>query len=120
MYKRQALDIYSWLAQRLHRIPASKPAFISWAAIHGQFGQGYTGGQAVKKFRSVFRVALREVLTVYKAARVEDEERGRPRLYTQRNGLAKAIWRERPATGLTLYNSPPPCPRRLHIVSGKP
>lgn len=115
-----ALDIYAWLAQRLHRIPANKPVFVSWAALHGQFGQGYTGPQAVKKFRSVFRVALREVLTVYKAARIDDEERGRPRLYAQGSRPVKTVWRERPATGLTLHNSPPPAPKRLQIISGKP
>ena len=115
-----ALDIYAWLAQRLHRIPANKPAFISWAALHGQFGQGYTGDQAVKKFRSVFRVALREVLSVYKAARIDDEERGRPRLsYVQDSRSVKAVWREKPATGLTLHNSPSPVPKRLQIIGGK-
>jgi hypothetical protein len=114
-----ALDIYSWLAQRLHRIPQNKPVFVSWAALHGQFGQGYSGDQAVKKFRSIFRVALKEVLTVYKAARIDDEEPGRPRLYVQ-GKPAQAVWRNKPATGLTLHNSLPPVPRRLHIVSGKP
>jgi len=33
-----ALDIYVWLAQRLHRIPHGKLQFITWAAIKGQFG----------------------------------------------------------------------------------
>ncbi len=115
-----ALDIYTWLAQRLHRIPANKPAFISWAALHGQFGQGYTGGQAVKKFRSVFRVALKEVLSVYRAARIDDEESGRPRLYAQGSSPVKIVWREKPATGLMLHNSPSPIPRRLQILGGNP
>jgi hypothetical protein len=35
-----ALDIYCWLAQRLHRIPADKPQLISWSALYDQFGQG--------------------------------------------------------------------------------
>ena len=61
-----ALDIYAWLAQRLHRIPAGKPARISWAALHGQFGQGYNP-EHIDKFRQVFRVALKEVLTLYKS-----------------------------------------------------
>jgi replication initiator protein len=114
-----ALDIYSWLAQRLHRIPLNKPAFISWTALHGQFGQGYTGDQAVKKFRSIFRVALKEVLSVYRTARIDDEELGRPRLYAQGQPL-KAVWRNKPATGLRLHNSPPPVPKRLQIICGKP
>src|ERR1022692_3076176 len=36
-----ALDIYAWLANRLHRIPANKPVPVSWRALHWQFGQGY-------------------------------------------------------------------------------
>jgi len=99
-----ALDIYTWLAQRLHRIPAGKPARISWAALHGQFGQGYNPDH-MSKFRQVFRVALREVLTLYRAARIEDEEPKSARLLVQHG---QHVWRERPAKGLMLYNSPPP------------
>jgi hypothetical protein len=29
-----ALDVYSWLAQRLHRIPVTKPQFVPWAAVY--------------------------------------------------------------------------------------
>ena len=106
-----ALDIYAWLAQRLHRIPPNKPAFVSWAALHGQFGQGYTGNQAIKKFRSVFRHALKEVLTLYKDARVDDEDPKPPRLYSLEGG--RTLWRAAPATGLTLRNSSPPV-RKLY------
>jgi len=28
-----ALDLYSWFAQRLHRVPRGKPQFIAWAAL---------------------------------------------------------------------------------------
>ena len=35
-----ALDLYCWLAQRLHWVPAAGQR-ISWQALHGQFGQGY-------------------------------------------------------------------------------
>lgn len=114
-----ALDIYTWLAQRLHRIPPNKPAFVSWAALHGQFGQGYTGARGVRKFRQVFRVALKEVLSQYRAARVEDEEQRPPRLHAQGGRPVKTVWREQPARGLKLHNSPPPVARRLQIVSGK-
>jgi Plasmid encoded RepA protein len=109
-----ALDIYAWLAQRLHRIPANKPAFISWAALHGQFGQGYTGDQSVKKFRANFKTALKQVLALYKTARIEEDERKPPRLFLQ---AGKPAWREQPAKGLTLHNSPPPIAPRLHVVS---
>src|ERR1700688_2899058 len=34
-----ALDIYTWLAQRMHRIPAERPQFIPWTGLYDQFGQ---------------------------------------------------------------------------------
>jgi hypothetical protein len=102
-----ALDIYAWLANRLHRIPANRPITISWAALHGQFGQGY---KRVNNFRAAFRVALREVLTLYKTARIDLHEDRKPaRIYVQGGQLVK---REPPAKGLTLYNSPAPISRR--------
>jgi hypothetical protein len=104
-----ALDIYAWLAQRLHRIPAGKPTRVSWAALHGQFGQGYNPDH-MSKFRQVFRVALKEVLTLYKAARIDDEDPKPPRLHSQGG---QAVWREKPAKGLTLHNSPPPVRKLL-------
>ena len=38
-----ALDVYVWLAQRLHRVPPGRPQFITWAALYEQFGQGSPG-----------------------------------------------------------------------------
>ena len=35
------LDIYAWLAQRLHRVDPRKPAFIAWTALKEQFGPDY-------------------------------------------------------------------------------
>jgi Plasmid encoded RepA protein len=103
-----ALDIYAWLANRLHRVPANAPARISWAALHGQFGQGYG---RVDNFRAAFRVALREVLALYQMARIDlHEERKPARVYSQGG---KPVLREPPAKGLTLYNSPPPVSRRI-------
>jgi Plasmid encoded RepA protein len=104
-----ALDIYAWLAQRLHRIPAGKPARISWAALHAQFGQGYNP-ERIDKFRQVFRVALKEVLTLYKSARIGDEDPKSPRLYSQGG---RYVWRDKPLKGLTLYHSPPPVRKLL-------
>jgi len=104
-----ALDIYAWLAQRLHRIPAGKAARVSWLALHAQFGQGYNP-EHMSKFRQVFRVALKEVLTLYHAARIEDDDPKPPRLYSQGG---RHVWREKPAKGLTLYNSPPPVRKLL-------
>ena len=85
-----ALDIYAWLAQRLHRIPQERPQFITWAAIKDQFGQGY---KRMSKFKEVFRVAMRQVLVQYQAARIEEDGKG-----------------------LTLRNSSPPVPKKLFLV----
>jgi hypothetical protein len=102
-----ALDIYAWLANRLHRIPLNKPATVSWPALHTQFGQGYN---RIDHFRASFRVVLKEVLTLYKAARIDyHTERNPARIYSPGGQLVR---REPPAKGLTLYNSPPPISRR--------
>jgi hypothetical protein len=68
-----ALDLYAWLAQRLHRIKPEKPAFITWAALKDQFGPGY---DRMRDFRRVFRIALRQVLTRYRVAWIELDGRG--------------------------------------------
>ena len=39
-----ALDVYCWLAQRLHRIPEGKPQFVPWAALFEQFRAELQGG----------------------------------------------------------------------------
>ena len=104
-----ALDIYAWLAQRLHRIPPGKPITISWIALHNQFGQGYNPDR-VDKFRQVFRVALKEVLTVYRSARVEEGKRQQARVYMSGG---HPIVREPALVGLTLHNSPPPVRKLL-------
>ena len=85
------LDIYAWLAQRLHRIPAGKPQFITWAAIKDQFGQGY---RRMNNFKAVFRVAMKQVLIQYQAANVQEDGRG-----------------------LTLRNSVPPVAKTLYLVN---
>lgn len=63
-----ALDIYTWLAHRLRRIPVNKPAIISWQALKEQFGPEYS---TERKFRQDFKRALEQVLQVYPAAKVE-------------------------------------------------
>lgn len=77
-----ALDLYAWLAQRLHRISKPHRQFIPWAAVKDQFGADY---QRVRKFREVFMEALRQVHAVYSAAKVDVTGKG-----------------------LFLYTSPPP------------
>ena len=68
-----ALDVYAWLAQRLHRIDPGKPQFVTWAALKEQFGPGYS---RLRAFRADFKQTLDAVLTQYRAARVEVDDRG--------------------------------------------
>jgi hypothetical protein len=85
------LDIYAWLAQRLHRIDPRKPAFIPWTALKEQFGPDYG---RMDKFKAVFRVALRQVHSRYQTARLELDNKG-----------------------MTARNSPPPVAKRLILLS---
>ena len=80
------LDIYAWLAQRLHRIPKGKPQTITWQALKSQFGVGYA---ELRIFRRRFEEALKTVLTAYPSARIEEAD-----------------------AGLVLWNSPPPVLKR--------
>ncbi len=68
-----ALDIYCWLAQRLHRIPEGKPQFIPWTALQEQFGQGYA---FIRQFRAFFLKLLRQVSAAYPEAKIEADGRG--------------------------------------------
>lgn len=86
-----ALDIYCWLAQRLHRIPEGKPQFVPWTALHEQFGQGYA---QIRQFRAFFLRQLTEVKQVYGEARFEADGRG-----------------------MTLSHSQPPVRKPLVVVS---
>src|SRR5579883_1090034 len=84
-----ALDIYVWLAQRLHRVPPGKPQFITWAAAYEQFGQGFA---RVRDFRRQFLHTLAQVKNAYPSSRIDANEQG-----------------------LTLEHSPPPVPPR-HVA----
>jgi hypothetical protein len=77
-----ALDVYVWLAQRLHRVSPRKPQFVAWASLHEQFGQGFA---RVRDFRRRFLQTLHQVAAAYPAARMSADDRG-----------------------LTLEHSPPP------------
>lgn len=59
------LDVYAWLAQRLHRIHPREAAFIPWVSLKAQFGFGYAN---MRKFKQVFRTTLDQVLAVYPGA----------------------------------------------------
>jgi hypothetical protein len=63
-----ALDAYTWLAQRLHRIEDGKPAFIRWVSLWDQFGQGYA---QIRDFRRVFVRTLKQVKAVYPEAKFD-------------------------------------------------
>ena len=68
-----ALDVYAWLAQRLHRVPSGKPQFVAWASLHQQFGQGFA---RVRDFRRGFLKTLHHVASAYPAARISADDRG--------------------------------------------
>jgi hypothetical protein len=86
-----ALDIYAWLAQRLHRVRPGKPVFIPWTALKEQFGWHYG---RMDNFKRVFRQTLDMVLSQYQGARLELDDRG-----------------------MALRNSPPPVKSRMALIS---
>ena len=63
-----ALDAYSWLAHRLHRVNRAEGVMVSWGNLYGQFGQEYG---AAKDFKKAFRKALLAARAVYPDARLE-------------------------------------------------
>lgn len=85
-----ALDVYAWLAQRLHRIDPRRPAFVPWAALHEQFGWHYG---RMDNFKRVFRQTLDMVCSQYRGAQIELDSRG-----------------------MTLRNSTPPVKGRIAII----
>ncbi|MDO9712539.1 replication initiation protein [Paracraurococcus lichenis] len=88
-----ALDLYDWLAYRLHALAKSTP--VPWAALKAQFGAGCT---RMDNFRPTFLENLRLALAVYRHAKVEVIERG-----------------------LLLHPSHPPVPLRpVSLVAGRP
>jgi hypothetical protein len=66
-----AIDIYIWLAYRLHSL--TKPTPVSWTAIHGQFGAGF---RLVRQIKPTFTEALTMALAVYPEAQVDTESGG--------------------------------------------
>jgi len=69
--KSMALDIYVWLAYRLHQL--GRPTPISWIALYGQFGAGF---KAVKHFKPEFSKSLRLALAAYPEAQVSAADDG--------------------------------------------
>lgn len=60
-----ALDLYSWLAARLHDVRDPKGEYVSWAALHKQFGHGVA---SERKFRQQFEATRKLVAEVYDGA----------------------------------------------------
>jgi hypothetical protein len=85
-----ALDTYTWLAHRLHRVRQPGGTKLSWSNLRGQFGQEYGNP---KDFKREMTKALRAVLAVYPDAHVEDVP-----------------------GGVLLHPSPPPIPKALVTV----
>jgi Plasmid encoded RepA protein len=66
-----ALDLYAWLAYRLHVLKGVTS--ISWTALKGQFGAGF---DTMFHFRPSFVENLHLALAVYRSAKVGVTERG--------------------------------------------
>lgn len=81
--KSMALDLYVFLAYRLHVL--ERPTKVSWAALFKQFGGGYT---QKKTFVQAIKEPLGLALAAYPEARVDLDE-----------------------SGLTLHPSPSPVPK---------
>ena len=81
-----ALDVYAWLAHRLHRIEG-RGVVLHWKSLREQFAQEYAGKDPDKDFKKAFLPALRAALAVYPQAQVRQVK-----------------------GGLLLLGSPPPIP----------
>jgi hypothetical protein len=88
----QVLDVYCWLAYRLHVLPHART--VSWPALYAQFGSSY---KKLAHFRMRFIDSLKVALAVYPDADVDLDEKG-----------------------LILKPSRPPVAPRLVSVGGKP
>lgn len=66
-----SLDLYVWLAWRLHTL--AKPTPISWPAVFSQFGEGY---RELYHFKPRFTEALAAAVAAYPEARVEVTDAG--------------------------------------------
>ena len=88
----QALDVYCWLAYRLHVLPA--PRTVTWPALFAQFGSSY---KKLAHFKMRFIDSLKIATAVYRDANVELDEKG-----------------------LILKPSRPPITPKLIAIAGKP
>jgi Plasmid encoded RepA protein len=70
-HRSMALDVYIWLAYRLHQL--TKPTAITWKALYDQFGGGF---RHVRQFRAKFKEPLALALAAYPEARLEVDAKG--------------------------------------------
>lgn len=69
--KSLALDVYCWLAYRLHSL--ERDTAVSWPALYEQHGAGFA---QMFHFKPKFLVALRSAMAVYERASVTVEKAG--------------------------------------------
>ncbi len=70
-----ALDVYAWLAHRLHRIEG-RGVVLHWKSLREQFAQEYKGKDPDKDFKKEFVPALKKVMAVYPQAKVKPVKGG--------------------------------------------
>lgn len=63
------LDVYTWLAHRLHRLSGKQT--LRWTSLRDQFGAEYVGKNRNKDFQRAFLGALKSVQMVYPGANVD-------------------------------------------------
>jgi hypothetical protein len=66
-----AIDIYAWLAYRLHALPKATP--VSWRALKQQFGISFS---RLDNFKATFCSNLKLAMAVYREAKIEDGPQG--------------------------------------------
>lgn len=87
-----ALDVYAWLAHRLHRVEGAGVT-LRWKTLREQFAQEYAGKNPDKNFKKEFLQALHKVMAVYPQAKVKLID-----------------------GGIMLGSSPPPIPHKEGVI----
>jgi hypothetical protein len=94
-----ALDLYAWLAYRLHVLKGVTS--VSWTALKGQFGGGFDN---MFHFRPTFADNLRLAMAVYRDAHVAVTERGvdlfpsRPPVSPRQVSIGRVLGIQKPET----------------------
>jgi hypothetical protein len=83
--KSLSLDIYIWLAYRLHSLKA--PTTLSWSAVTAQFGAGF---RVPRQFKAYFLEALGAAMAAYPDARIDIEADGL-RLHPSRPPILRLV-----------------------------